>query len=97
MLSHRHARRTFNHLCTQIAFEGVNAAAVGLVFTAVFLLWSKTLSINNGVRKPAPVSDNALYLAVVGCAFVAVGMFEIAPPVAILAGGAVGLLDWASK
>eukprot|EP00953_Heterococcus_sp_UTEX-ZZ885_P028788 15345-Heterococcus_DN1.PRE.1 len=62
----------------KIIFGGVNAAAVGLVFSAVYLLWEKTLSIGYG------------------CAFVAVGMFNVPAPAAIVAGGIVGLLDYAA-
>jgi hypothetical protein len=73
----------------------VNAAAVGLVFTATFLLWQKALSITNGTQGPMPVADSPLYVAVVVAAFVAVGFMKVATPVAICAGACVGLLHWA--
>jgi chromate transport protein ChrA len=80
----------------QIIFGGVNAAAVGLVFSAVYLLWEKTLSIGYGERRSLSVSTNPLYVSVVGCAFIAVGMFNVPAPAAIVAGGIVGLLDYAA-
>jgi chromate transport protein ChrA len=82
---------------SQVIFGGVNAAAVGLVFSAVYLLWEKTLSIGyGGVQQTFSVSTNPLYVSVVGCAFVAVGMFNVPAPAAIIAGGVVGLLDYAA-
>jgi chromate transport protein ChrA len=75
----------------------VNAAAVGLVFSAVYLLWEKTLSIHNGVRMTQSVSNSPTYVSVVGCAFVAVNWFNVPAPFAIAAGGIVGLLDYANN
>jgi chromate transport protein ChrA len=86
----------FTHSVQQIAFEGVNAAAVGLVFTATFLLWQKALSIADaGSRRgPMPVGDSPLYVALVGIAFAGVGFMKVPAPLIIAAGGCVGLVHW---
>jgi hypothetical protein len=82
-------------LLQQTAFAGVNAAAVGLMYTAVYMLWQIALSITvQHGRTARPVGDSSLYVVLVGCSFLAVGIFNVPAPAAIVAGGCVGLLDW---
>ncbi|KAJ3184669.1 hypothetical protein HDU87_004072 [Geranomyces variabilis] len=86
--------RGFPHI--QILFRGINAAAVGLVYTATYLLWQKAISVADGGMKlgPLPVGDSPYYVAVVAFAFVGVGFLKVPAPVMIVAGGVAGLLDW---
>jgi chromate transport protein ChrA len=70
--------------------RGVNAAAVGLVFTAVYRLWeigylteASTTGISLG-REP-------WWLVVAAATYTGVEWFKVAPPVAIIMGGAAGL------
>ncbi|KAI9347813.1 chromate transporter-domain-containing protein [Zopfochytrium polystomum] len=82
-------------------FRGFNSVAVGLVFSAVFLLWQKSLSITAD-NKPFPSSDNAdralgnfpFYVAVTAVAFVAIEHIKVPPPFVVIAGGVVGVLEW---
>ncbi|KAJ3171210.1 hypothetical protein HDU88_008247 [Geranomyces variabilis] len=86
--------RGFPHI--QILFRGINAAAVGLVYTATYLLWQKAISVGDGGIRlgPLPVGDSPYYVAVVAFAFVGVGFLKVPAPAMIVAGGVAGLLDW---
>ncbi|KAJ3044741.1 hypothetical protein HDV00_001145 [Rhizophlyctis rosea] len=84
----------------RLFFRGANAAAVGLVFTATYLLWEKAIAVSvNGdgmlVKGASEVGRNALYVAVVGAVFVGVGLLKVPSPVGVAVGGVVGLLDFA--
>ncbi|QRV92043.1 chromate ion transporter [Ceratobasidium sp. AG-Ba] len=70
--------------------RGVNAAAVGLVFTAVHRLWEI------GYVKPDATSGVALgsepwWVVVAACAYVGVDSFEVPTALSIVGGGALGL------
>ncbi|CAN0330644.1 unnamed protein product, partial [Phaeothamnion confervicola] len=81
----------------KVVFRGFNAAAIGLVFTATFLLFEKGISVaNDGSTDGAPYSVGSypLYAAVVVVAFVAVGFLKLPAPLVIAAGGLVGIFDW---
>jgi chromate transport protein ChrA len=70
--------------------RGINAGAVGLVFTAVFKLW------NIGEVEPAhsggqPLSVDAWWVAITATAFVCCCWFGLRAPFAILLGGIMGL------
>ncbi|KAI8907689.1 hypothetical protein DFJ77DRAFT_524679 [Powellomyces hirtus] len=58
----------------QNVFRGVNAAAVGLVLAATYLLSQRAISIANGgdTVGPLPVGKYPLYVALVGITFVTV-------------------------
>ncbi|KAG5183459.1 chromate transporter-domain-containing protein [Tribonema minus] len=74
----------------KIIFEGVNAAAVGLVFTATYQLSQNALLIDeDGVSTgdPIPLGSNPLYTAVAGVSFVAVGFLKVPAPLMIVLGG----------
>ena len=85
--------------------KGVNAAAVGLVFTAVYKLWqigdlapstsgaaAKTTSMTTTGGQP--LGTDLWLVAITSTTFVGVAWFRIAPPVAILLGGAMGVGRW---
>ena len=70
--------------------RGVNAAAVGLVFTAVYKLWQigyLTAEVQGG----SPLGTDPWLVAITGTAFVGGAWFRMNPPVAILLGGAMGM------
>lgn len=80
--------------------RGVNAAAVGLVFTAVYKLWM----IGNmggsggaggaGLQGGSPLSNDPWLVLITATAYVGGAWFNVEPPVAILVGGALGLGRW---
>ena len=70
--------------------RGINAAAVGLVFTAVYKLWQigyLTAAVQNG----SPLGTDPWLVAITGTAYVGGAWFKMSPPVAILLGGAMGV------
>ncbi|KAF9534737.1 chromate transporter [Crepidotus variabilis] len=73
--------------------RGVNAAAVGFVFTAVYRLWEigfLSATETNGIS----LGKEPWWLVVAASTFTAVEWFSIPPPVAILSGGVAGLAWW---
>jgi chromate transport protein ChrA len=77
-------------------FTGVNAAAVGLVFAAVYILGRKSIvSPTGGVGAPAlMITDFPLYTSVAAISYALAGFTPVPAPFAVLAGGIIGLLDW---
>ena len=73
--------------------RGVNAAAVGLVFTAVYKLWQ--IGYLTAAVQGQPLGTDPWLVAIVGTAFVGGAWFRLSPPVAILLGGALGVARWA--
>lgn len=70
--------------------RGVNAAAVGLVFTAVYKLW-QIGDLTAMVQAGSPLGTDPWLVAITGTAFVGGAWFGMNPPVAILLGGAMGV------
>ncbi|KAL9134929.1 MAG: hypothetical protein Q9175_003887 [Cornicularia normoerica] len=70
--------------------RGVNAAAVGLVFTAVYKLWQMGC-LTAEVQGGSPLGTDPWLVAITGTAFVGGAWFRMNPPVAILLGGAMGM------
>ncbi|KAJ3083698.1 hypothetical protein HK102_000947 [Quaeritorhiza haematococci] len=79
---------------TQTIFRGVNAAAVGLVFAAVYLLWEKAISGKGSGPGSASVGRYPLYVVITSFTFVVVGFMKVPAPVAIGVGGLVGIFEW---
>ncbi|KAI4131246.1 MAG: hypothetical protein LQ338_001340 [Usnochroma carphineum] len=82
--------------------RGVNAAAVGLVFTAVYKLWEIGLVGDGGAGGAAggggggmPLGGDPWLVAVTAGAFVGGKWFRVSAPVAILCGGVAGVGRWA--
>lgn len=74
--------------------RGVNAAAVGLVFTAVYKLWQMGY-LTEAVAGGSPLGQDPWLVAITGTAFVGGAWFRVSPPVAILLGGAMGMARYA--
>ncbi|KAJ7195354.1 chromate transporter-domain-containing protein [Mycena pura] len=73
--------------------RGVHAAAVGLVFTAVYRLWQigyLTPSESSGVS----LADEPWWLVISVVTYASVEWYGTVPPVAIMAGGIAGLGWW---
>ncbi|KAL8688699.1 MAG: hypothetical protein Q9218_005457 [Villophora microphyllina] len=81
--------------------RGVNASAVGLVFTAVYKLWQIGLVGAEGMGTAAsedrggmPLGGDPWLVFITAGAFVGGNWFKISAPVAILLGGTAGVLRW---
>lgn len=78
----------------QSLLRGINAGAVGLVFTAVYRLWQIgcfTATAQSG----SPLGTSPWLVAIAGTAYVGGAWFRLSPPVAILLGGVLGVAKWA--
>ena len=73
--------------------RGVNAAAIGLVFTAVYKLWQigRLEPGEQGDGTGKPLGGDPWLVAITGTAYVGGAWFGLSPPVAILLGGAMGV------
>ena len=75
--------------------RGVNALAIGLVFTAVHKLWQIGL-INQRHDAGAPLGSDPWWVVITAASFVGGRYFDMPAVAAILAGGAMGLLWFAA-
>lgn len=73
--------------------RGINAAAVGFVFTAVYRLWEIGYLTANESRG-ASLGKEPWWLVIAASTFTAVEWFSVPPPLAIVAGGAAGIAWW---
>lgn len=73
------------------AVRGVNAAAVGLIYTAVYRLWQIGY-IDEGYREGASLALQPWWVVVTATSYVGGMWFDVPPPVAILLGGAMGMI-----
>ena len=74
--------------------RGVNAAAVGLVYTAVYKLWEMGY-LTAAVQGGSPLGTDPWLVAITATAFVGCAWFKLNPPLAILLGGTLGMLKYA--
>jgi len=84
-------------LCSRAWFlailRGVNAAAVGLVFSAVYKLWQIGY-LMAAIQGGSPLGSDPWLVAIAGTAFVGGAWFGLSPPVAILLGGGMAMGRW---
>ena len=73
------------------AIRGINAAAVGLVFTAVYRLWQIGY-LGVGFQNGSPLGGDAWWVVVTATSFVGGRWFGVEAPVAILLGGVMGMV-----
>ena len=71
--------------------RGINAAAVGLIFTAVYRLWQIGW-IDEGFQSGTSLADDPWWVVVTATAYVGGAWFGVSPPVAILFGAVLGLV-----
>ncbi|OLN90317.1 putative transporter YwrB [Colletotrichum chlorophyti] len=75
------------------AVRGVNAAAVGLIYTAVYRIWQVGY-IDEGFQSGRSLGDDAWWVVVTATAFVGGRYYGIAAPFAILLGAVMGLVRY---
>lgn len=71
------------------ALRGLNAAAVGLIYVAVYRLWKVGALTNTGITKSLESSD--YWIVVTAAAFMASNSFSIQPWLVIICGALLGL------
>jgi chromate transport protein ChrA len=71
--------------------RGVNAAAVGLIYTAVYRLWQIGY-IDEGFEKGTSLALDPWWVVVTATSYVGGYWFGVSPPVAILMGAVMGLI-----
>lgn len=71
--------------------RGVNAAAVGLVFTAVHRLWEIGY-LKKGEERGVSLGSEPWWVVVAACAYVGVEWFRVPTALSIVGGGAMGLI-----
>lgn len=74
--------------------RGVNAAAVGLVYTAVYRLWQIGL-LDEARGSGSPLGGDPWWVAITATSFVGGRWFGLSAPLAILLGGALGMVWYA--
>ena len=73
------------------ALRGVNAAAVGLVFTAVYRLWQIGY-LNQNSQDGQPLGGSPWWVVVTATSFVGGTWFGLNPPSAVVLGGVMGMV-----
>jgi len=73
------------------ALKGVECGAVGLVFTAVYRLFSIGL-INNESQQGSSIGNEPWFVLVTGVSFISCRWFGAIPPLAIISGGLLGMI-----
>ncbi|KAG2189215.1 hypothetical protein INT44_004357 [Umbelopsis vinacea] len=66
-------------------FRGVNAMATGLVFSAIWILWTQ---VNTGG------GNSSYHLVIASLAFVACEYFKIPAPIVVILGGCMGAIEY---
>jgi chromate transport protein ChrA len=75
------------------ALRGVNAAAVGLIYTAVYRLWQIGW-IDEGFQRGTSLADDPWWVVVTASSYVGGCWFGVSPPVACVLGAALGLVRY---
>ena len=73
------------------ALRGVNAAAVGLIYTAVYRLWQIGW-IDEGFQQGTSLADDPWWVVVTATSYVGGCWFGVSPPVACILGAVLGLV-----
>ena len=79
------------HRHVTYVLRGVNAAAIGLVWTAVYRLWVAGY-LKPGEAKGSNLGERPLWVVISTLAFSGNRWFGLAPPLAIIAGGCISLI-----
>ncbi|KAF8923634.1 hypothetical protein BGZ58_002717 [Dissophora ornata] len=74
------------HAAVNMVFRGVNACALGLVFSATWLLW---------VQANLYGGSQAYHIVISSAAFAASGFMNVPAPLVIILGGGMGALEYA--
>jgi hypothetical protein len=73
--------------------RGVNAAAVGLVYTAVYRLWQVGF-VDEGFEAGKSLGDDPWWVVVGVTSYVGGMWFRLNPPMAIILGAVMGLVRY---
>ena len=73
------------------ALKGVACGAIGLVYTAVYRLWQIGL-INRDSQQGSPLGNEPWFVLVSATSFISCQWYGVQPPVAIIAGGLLGMI-----
>ncbi|KAF5021626.1 hypothetical protein F66182_6326 [Fusarium sp. NRRL 66182] len=73
--------------------RGVNAGAVGLIYTAFYRIWQVGY-IDEGFQSGTSLADDPWWVVITATAFVGGRYFGLAAPLAILLGAAMGMLRY---
>ena len=73
--------------------RGVNAAAVGLIYTAVYRLWQIGW-IDQGFERGTSLAEDPWWVVVTASSYVGGCWFGVSPPVACVVGAALGLVRY---
>ena len=71
--------------------RGVNAAAVGLIYTAVYRLWMLGL-LREGAEGGTSLGEDPWWVVITATSYVGSCWFGVSPPFAIILGGIMGLV-----
>ncbi|KAF9288571.1 hypothetical protein BGZ68_010949 [Mortierella alpina] len=74
------------HAAVKMVFRGVNACALGLVFSATWLLW---------IQANLPGGNGGYHAVIASTAFVSSGYLDIPAPLVIILGGGMGAIEYA--
>lgn len=75
------------------ALRGVNAAAVGLIYTAVYRLWQIGY-IDEGFAQGTSLANDPWWVVVTATSYVGGAWFNLSAPVAIILGAVSGLVRY---
>lgn len=75
------------------AVRGINAGAVGLIYTAVYRIWQVGY-IDEGFQSGKSLGDDPWWVVVTATSYVGGRYFSIAAPLAILLGAVLGLIRY---
>jgi chromate transport protein ChrA len=75
------------------ALRGVNAAAVGLIYTAVYRLWQIGW-IDEGRERGSSLAEDPWWVVVTASSYVGGCWFGVSPPVACVFGAVLGLVRY---
>lgn len=76
------------------ALRGVNAAAVGLIYTAVYRLWGIGW-IDEGFVRGKSLAEDPWWVVITAASYVGGCWYGVSPPAAIIMGAALGLIRYA--
>lgn len=85
--------RVASHDTSRRVLRGLNAAAVGFLWGALYRLWHVGFIIRDG---SASLDDDAWWLVVSAGSFIGCHWFNQAPFTVIVAGATAGVLWWAA-
>lgn len=83
-----------NERWVKSALRGINAAAVGLIYTAVYRLWQMGF-VDEGFEAGKSLGDDPWWVVVATTSYVGGMWFGVGAPVAIILGAIMGLIRYA--